>query len=68
MQKPDPGELLALRVDRARPLFEKWLRDEELSGYLRRNPKVAAILVSHRQDDIPPQFDSKRDLYHDVQG
>lgn len=50
MQKPEPGELLALRVDRARPLFEKWLRDEDLSG------KVAAILVSHRQDDIPPPF------------
>ena len=37
MQKPEPGELLALRVDRARPLFEKWLRDEELSD------KVAAL-------------------------
>ena len=29
---PKPGELLALRVDRARPLFDKWLRDEDLSG------------------------------------
>lgn len=37
MQKPEPGELLALRVDRARPLFEKWLRDEDLSG------KIAAL-------------------------
>ena len=29
---PKPGELLALRADRARPLFDKWLRDENLSG------------------------------------
>ena len=28
----------------------------KLSGYLRRHPNVAAILVSHRQDDIPPLF------------
>ncbi len=47
---------------------ERALAKRKLSGYLRRNPKVAAILVSHRQDDIPPQFDSKRDLHHDVQG
>lgn len=32
MQKPEPGELLALRVERARPLFSKWLRDEDLDG------------------------------------
>jgi len=27
-----PGELLALRENRARPLFDKWLRDESMSG------------------------------------
>lgn len=31
---PQPGELLALDTDRARPLFAKWLRDESLSGRL----------------------------------
>ena len=35
---------------------ERALAKRKLSGYLRRNPKVAAILVSHRQDDIPPPF------------
>lgn len=34
---PKAGELLALRIDRARPLFETWLRDEKLSG------KIAAL-------------------------
>jgi len=29
---PKPGELLALRESQARPLFDKWLRDENLSG------------------------------------
>ena len=47
---------------------ERALAKRKLSGHLRRHPNVAAILVSHRQDDIPPQFDSKRDLHHDVQG
>lgn len=32
MLKPEPGKLLALRTERARPLFDKWLRDEELAG------------------------------------
>lgn len=32
------------------------LAKRKLSGYLRQHPSVAAILVSHRQDDIPPQF------------
>ena len=34
---PKSGEVLALREDRARPLFDKWLRDENLSG------KIAAL-------------------------
>lgn len=34
---PKPGELLALREDRARPLFDKWLSDENLSD------KIAAL-------------------------
>ena len=28
---PKPGELLALRIDRARPLFDKWLRDDSIA-------------------------------------
>jgi ABC-type molybdenum transport system ATPase subunit/photorepair protein PhrA len=32
------------------------LAKRKLSGYLRRHPNVAAILVSHRQDDIMPAF------------
>lgn len=36
---------------------ERVLAKRKLSEYLRGNPKVAAILVSHRQDDIPPPFD-----------
>ena len=35
---------------------ERALAKRKLSAYLRRNPKVAAILVSHRQDDITAQF------------
>ena len=35
---------------------ERALAKRKLSGYLRSNPNVAAILVSHRQDDIPPLF------------
>jgi len=34
---PRPGELLALPGNRARPLFDKWLRDEDLSG------RIAAV-------------------------
>ena len=41
---------------------ERALAKRKISGYLRRNPGVAAILVSHRQDDIPPQFDRATDL------
>ena len=35
---------------------ERALSKRKLSGYLRRHPNVAAILVSHRPDDIPPPF------------
>jgi len=41
---------------------ERSLAKRKLSGYLRRNPDAAAILVSHRQDDIPPQFDFVTEL------
>ena len=40
MLKPEPGKLLALRTERARPLFDKWLRDEELAG------RIAALSFS----------------------
>ena len=35
---------------------ERALAKRKLSGYLRSRPNAAAILVSHRQDDIPPVF------------
>ena len=35
---------------------ERVLAKRKLSGYLRHYPNVAAILVSHREDDIPPLF------------
>ena len=41
---PKPGELLALREDRARPLFDKWLRDENLSG------RIAALSFAQHSD------------------
>ncbi len=41
---------------------ERALAKRKLSAYLRRNPGAAAILVSHRQDDIPPQFDFVTEL------
>ena len=41
---------------------ERALAKRKISGYLRRSPNVAAILVSHRQDDIPPQFDLVAEL------
>ena len=41
---------------------ERALAKRQLSGYLRRNPHVAVLLVSHRPDDIPPQFDLVTEL------
>jgi ABC-type molybdenum transport system ATPase subunit/photorepair protein PhrA len=41
---PKPGELLALQAELARPLFDKWLRDENLSG------RVATLSFAQHSD------------------
>ena len=38
------------------------LARRKISAYLRSRPRTAAILVSHRDDDLPPHFDLRMEL------
>ena len=38
------------------------LAKRKISAYLKSRPKTAAILVSHREDDLPPHFDLRMEL------
>ena len=44
------------------PVHERAAAKRKISAYLKRNPKAAAILVSHRADDIPPCFNRVLEL------
>lgn len=44
------------------PVHERASAKRKISAYLKRNPKAAAILVSHRADDIPPCFNRVLEL------